>query len=218
MTLSASIACQDGRAEMSSGASGSSARSADSPNRRVISTRSCPVSNSTSTVPVEVLALTERMPRPARPASSARFTRSLRLRPGTLKRARPGTAVWIGRTAGWLKSVHPAWPGTGPDEAAIAGSGPRSLHSPIRSPAYHRSVGAGASSLRRNSWNTPPASSRTNSTPRMSIWFCVQRRSAWSAVSNDRTAASVTAGAAESPNAESKSMSNRVVFGGRLEE
>src|ERR1700724_1476015 len=43
----------------------------------------------------------------------------------------------------------------------------------------------------------------------MSIWFCVQRRSAWSAVSNDRTAASVTAGAAESPDAESKSMSNR---------
>ena len=41
---------------------------------------------------------------------------------------------------------------------------------------------AGASSLRRNSWNTPPANSRTNSRPRMSIWFCVQRRSALSAV------------------------------------
>src|SRR5437763_7210080 len=208
MTLSASMACQEGCAELA-GEFGTSAHSADSPKRRVISTRSCPYSNRMSTVPVEVLALTERMPRPARPASIARLTRSLRFSAGTLKRARPGTAVWIGRTASWLKSVHPAWPAAGPDEAGIAWSGPRLLHSPIRSPAYHNSVGAGASSLRRNSCNTPPASSKTNSTPRMSIWFCVQRRSTSSAVWNDCTAAWVTRGCDASPNAASKSMSNR---------
>ena len=95
------------------------------------------------------------------------------------------------------------------DDAAIAASGPRSLHSPMRSPAYHKSVGAGVSTRRRSSWNAPAVSSIRKSTPRISSWFCVHRRSVKSAVSNDCTAARPTTGCEVSARAALKSMSNR---------